>query len=109
MAIINLTSDIFEDEVILYNKGLVLVDFWATWCVPCKQMDPILEEISKEYTNVKICKVNIDDCNDIVFKYRVTSVPTMLFFKNGVLVANPLVGTRPKNKLIEHLNILLQS
>ena len=91
MAEITLTQENFEDEVI--NSDIpVLVDFWATWCGPCKMIAPIVEEIAEEYEGkIKVGKVNVDDEGDLASEYRIASIPTLLIFKNGEIV-HTLVG-----------------
>lgn len=72
----------FDTEVLGSNDA-VLVDFFATWCGPCNMLSPILEQISKEHSNIKIYKVDIDRCRDLAINYNIEFVPTMLIFKNG--------------------------
>ena len=102
MAEITLTQENFEDEVI--NSDIpVLVDFWATWCGPCKMIAPIVEEIEEEYEGkIKVGKVNVDDEGDLASEYRIASIPTLLIFKNGEIV-HTLVGYRPKEQILEYL------
>ena len=99
--IIKLNSDSFEKEVSDYS-GVVLVDFWAEWCGPCKMQLPILEEIAQEMTDVKVCKVNVDESNRLAVKYGIRSIPTMIVFKNGEKV-NQFIGLKQKSELISQL------
>lgn len=99
--IIKLNSDSFEKEVSDYS-GVVLVDFWAEWCGPCKMQLPILEEIAQEMTDVKVCKVNVDESNRLAVKYGIRSIPTMIVFKNGEKV-NQFIGLKQKSELTSQL------
>jgi thioredoxin 1 len=104
MAEITLTSSNFEAEV-LNSELPVLVDFWATWCGPCKMIAPVVAEIAKEYEGkVKVGKVNVDEENALAMQYRVASIPTHLLFKNGQVV-NTSVGYLPKQAIIEKLGL----
>lgn len=103
MAEITLTTDNFEKEVLNSNLP-VLVDFWASWCGPCKMLAPILSEIAKELDGkVKIAKVNIDDEGELAIKFGIVSIPTLLLFKNGKL-EDKLIGYRPKEDILKILN-----
>jgi thioredoxin 1 len=96
MAIVNSTDDTFQETV---KEGLVLVDFWAPWCGPCKIISPILEELSgKLGDSVTIAKVNVDDNPETADRYEVMSIPTLKLFKDGVDVST-LVGVRPLAEL----------
>ena len=100
MAEITLTKDNFEKEVSGSDKA-VLIDFWATWCGPCKMIAPIIEEIAEEYSDeIKVCKVNIDNEPSLATKFGITSIPTLLLVKNGEVVKTS-VGYIPKEKIIE--------
>lgn len=85
MAEVILTVDNFEDEVIKSDKP-VLVDFWATWCGPCKMQAPILEEFSSKHDEIKVAKVNVDDEAELAEQYKIMSIPTLAYFENGELV-----------------------
>lgn len=106
MSEVIITDDNFEAEV-LKAQGPVLVDFWATWCGPCKMLGPVVEEIAKEYEGkVKVCKLNVDEGMNASTKYRISTVPTLIFFKNGEVVAQT-VGLQSKAAIEEKLNALL--
>ena len=86
MAEVILNNDNFKAEV-LDAKGLVLVDFWATWCGPCKMLAPTVSEIADEYEGkVKVCKLDVDQAMDISMSYGVASIPTLILFKDGEIV-----------------------
>ncbi len=90
----------FEKDV-LKGTGMILVDFWAEWCGPCKQLSPILDEIATEMSDkVTVAKVNIDENPDTPQKYGVRGIPTLMVFKDGQAVATK-VGSMPKSKLVE--------
>ena len=94
-------------ESILKENKIVLVDFWATWCGPCRMLGPVVEELAGEYAGkVKVCKLNVDEAPDTSSKYRITSIPTIIFFKDGE-VAGQTVGLQSKSALQEKLNALL--
>ncbi|HIZ16211.1 MAG TPA: thioredoxin [Firmicutes bacterium] len=90
------TAD-FEKEV-MAEKGLVLVDFYADWCMPCKMLSPILEELSEEIDDVKIVKVNTDKNQELASSFGIMSIPTLLFVKDGKVI-DTMVGMRPKEEL----------
>ena len=92
---------------LLQDEKLVIVDFWAVWCGPCRMIGPILEEISEEMADrVTVVKCNVDDCEDIAMRYRIMNIPTLLFFRNGEIVDRH-VGAAPKAALVEKINSLL--
>ncbi len=100
------TSATWEQEV-LKASDLVLVDFWAVWCGPCRMVAPIVDELAKEYEGkVKVLKLNTDENADIASKYRIMGIPTLMFFKNGQTV-DQVVGAVPKAQLKSKIDALL--
>ncbi|MBE5742604.1 MAG: thioredoxin [Clostridiales bacterium] len=98
-----LTSNNFEEEV-LNSKIPVLVDFWATWCGPCRMIAPIIEEIARENEGkIKVGKVNVDEEEELAIKYGISSIPTLLLFKEGQLVKKTL-GYMPKDAVEKFIN-----
>ena len=88
------------------GKGVSLVDFWAAWCMPCKMMSPVLNELAEEVgDSVAICKVNIEEYQSVAQKYAVRNIPTLLIFKNGKEV-DRVVGVKSKDFLLNKLNML---
>jgi thioredoxin 1 len=98
------TAADFEAEV-KNHEGLVVVDFWADWCGPCKMLAPIMEELSCEMTDVKFCKVNVDEELSIAMNYKIASIPTLLFVKGGETVGKS-VGYQPKEEVKERIEEL---
>lgn len=95
---VTITKDNFEVEV-LRSEIPVLVDFWATWCGPCRMLAPVIGEIAEEYAGtVKVGKVNVDEEPELAMQFRVDSIPTVMLFKEGRLV-NTTVGFRPKEQI----------
>ena len=101
MAVINITSANFESEV-LHSDKPVLLDFWATWCGPCRMLSPIVDEIAAERTDIKVGKINVDEQPELASQFGVMSIPTLLVFENGKLV-NRAVGARPKSGVLSLL------
>ena len=98
--IIHLTDSDFQKQV---SKGVTLVDFWASWCMPCKMMAPVLNEVAGEAGGqYKICKLNIEEHKRMAFHYNVRSIPTILLFRNGKEVAR-IVGVKSKEYLLQQL------
>ena len=98
MAVIHLNEKEYEDQV-LKTKGLTLVDFWATWCGPCRMVAPVVEEIANEHPEYKVGKVNVDEQPELAQQFNVMSIPTLLVFKNGQLYKSS-VGAQPKASIL---------
>ncbi len=97
-----ITDSAFEEEVVKSDK-LVVVDFWAVWCGPCKMIAPILEEIATEYDGkLKVAKVDVDSNAKIAAQYGIMSIPTLLFFKDGKVI-DQVIGAIPKAQLVNRL------
>ena len=101
MSLININNSNFESEVIKSDKK-VLVDFWAPWCGPCRMLLPTIEELANSLTDVKICKVNVDDESELATKFGIMSIPTLMVFENGSIV-NRSVGVRSEDEILEML------
>ena len=101
MSAIQVNKDNFQ-EVVLNSDKPVLVDFWASWCGPCRMVAPVLEEIANERSDVKVCKVNVDEEPELAGRYNVMSIPTLLVVKEGQVV-NQAVGARPKSQILSLL------
>jgi thioredoxin 1 len=101
MAYINITKDNFETEV-LNSKNIVLLDFWAPWCGPCRMVAPIVEEIAAENEDVTLGKINIDEEMELAVKFGIVSIPTLLVIDGGEVTAKA-VGYRPKADILKLL------
>ncbi|MBO4755861.1 MAG: thioredoxin [Bacteroidales bacterium] len=96
------TNTTFEE--LLQDSRLVIVDFWATWCGPCRMLSPLLDEVEEEMADkIVVVKVNVDDADEVAAQFRIMNIPTLLFFKNGQIV-DKTVGAMPKSALIERIN-----
>lgn len=101
MSVIHVTEKNFPEEV-LHSEKKVLVDFWAPWCVPCRMVSPILDEIAEERPDIKVVKINVDEEMALSGQYQIMSIPTMMVFEGGEMVEK-IVGARPKAQLLELL------
>ena len=97
MAVITITKENFEQEV-LQAEQTVLVDFWASWCMPCKMLSPVVDEVAEENADVKVGKINIDEQPELAQQFRVMSIPTLAVFRGGKL-ENQTVGVQPKSAI----------
>ena len=101
MSVIAITKNNFEDEVLKSQKR-VLLDFFASWCGPCRMVTPIVDEISEERTDIKVGKVDVDEDGELAIRYGVSSIPTLIVFEDGLEI-NRIVGARPKSAILEML------
>ena len=101
MAVVTLTKENFEQEVLQSAKP-VLLDFWASWCGPCRMLSPVVDEVAEERTDVKVGKVNVDEQPELAGQFGVMSIPTLLVFEQGKLVRQA-VGARPKASVLDLL------
>jgi len=105
---IKLNDENFKKEVLDEKSMSVMVDFWAEWCMPCKMLGPVVEEIAKDYAGkLKVCKLNIDENQKSAIDYGVISIPTLIFFKNGQVVDQE-VGFVPKEAIAEKIDKLIK-
>lgn len=101
MSVVTVTKENFETEV--KNSTVpVLVDFWASWCGPCRMLSPLVDEIAQERSDVKVCKVNIDEEQELAAEFGVMSIPTLMVFRNGT-ATDTSVGVVPKAKILDML------
>lgn len=101
MSAININKNNFENEVLNSDKT-VLLDFWASWCAPCRMVVPIVEEIADERRDIKAGKINVDEEPELANKFSIMSIPTLVVMKNGKIVQQ-VSGARPKNAILEML------
>ena len=99
--VLEINSDNFDNEVLAHN-GVMVVDFFANWCGPCRKLAPILEEVEGELKNVKFAKINTDENIEMAKKYQVSGLPTLMVFKNGEAVER-IVGLMPKTSIITNI------
>lgn len=101
MSVLHITKENFQREVLESEKP-DLLDFWAAWCGPCRMVGPILEEVAEERPDIKVCKVNVDDEQELASAYRIMSIPTLMVVKDGKIVSQS-AGARPKSDILAML------
>lgn len=101
MSVLHINHESFE-KIIAQNGKTVLVDFWATWCGPCRMIAPVLEEVAKERPDVTVCKVDVDEERELALEYGVSNIPTLLVFRDGKVV-NQSIGAIPKERILAML------
>ena len=101
MSVSEVSKNNFQKEVMQSDK-VVLVDFWASWCGPCKALSPIIDEISQEHPELKVCKVNIDNERELAQEFKIMSIPTLVVLKNGKVVTQS-AGVKTKTQILDML------
>ena len=101
MSALNINKENFDSEVMNSDKP-VLIDFWASWCGPCRMVVPLIEEIASERPDIKVCKINVDEEPELARRFGIMSIPTLMVMKNGEIV-NEARGARPKSKILDLL------
>lgn len=101
MSVITITKENFNEEVLKSTKT-VLLDFWASWCGPCRMVSPIIDEIAEESPEIKVGKINVDEQNELAANFNVMSIPTLVVIRDGKVV-NKAVGVRPKQQILSML------
>ena len=101
MSAISVNKNNFDREVLNSDKP-VLLDFWASWCGPCRMVSPIVDEIAAERSDIKVCKINVDEQPELAARFGVMSIPTLVVMRNGKVI-NQAVGARPKAQILAML------
>lgn len=101
MSVVTVNESNFVEEVKNSDKT-VLLDFWASWCGPCRQLAPVVEKLAKERPDIKVCKVNVEEAEFLARDFKIMSVPTLVVMKNGEIV-NKMIGVLPKNEILSAL------
>ena len=102
MSVLHITKENFENEVLKSDRP-VLLDFWASWCGPCRMVSPIIDEIAEETTDKKVCKINVDEQPELAQAFGVMSIPTLVVMKDGEVVGQS-VGVKSKGAILQMLN-----
>ena len=101
MSALHITNNNFKEEVLNSDK-LVLIDFWASWCGPCRMVGPIIDEIAKENPDIKVCKVNVDEEPELANEFHIMSIPTLVVMKDGQVLRQSM-GAKPKSQILDLL------
>lgn len=101
MSALHITKNNFKEEVLNSDK-LVLIDFWASWCGPCRMVGPIIDELAKELRDVKVCKVNVDEEPELASEFHIMSIPTLVVMKDGQVLRQSM-GAKPKAQILDLL------
>lgn len=98
MSVITITKENFKQEAADY-KGTILLDFWASWCMPCRMLSPVVDEVAQERSDIKVGKVNVDEQPELAAAFRISSIPTLVVIRNGEVI-NQSLGVIPKEQIL---------